>query len=197
MVFLIKLVAREASPVRGLACYGAFLVLLGGFLKASWKLIWVTTAVNHQWMSDGLFWCLGPGFILLAGTGITLLKTGKGATPGVGARLVPISLAVLAVAIAASGLASSKAVMLGSTVLGNLVLMISLIMISSRRRQYAASALLIVNVLLTFTLTGLARIPEQTAALQWVEEIMNLGAQGCYMAAVIIMWRRPQIETQE
>jgi thiol:disulfide interchange protein len=63
-------------------------------------------------------------------------------------------------------------------------------------KLHYAAALLAVSIVATFTLSGLARIPEQTASLQWMEEITNFFGQGLLALAMLIVWRLLSQKTQ-
>jgi len=187
LVFTLrKHYARLRPALWRLAACGAVLVITGGLLKASWKLLWVTTRVDYAWMSAGLFWCLAPGFVLLAGATLGMLRR---STTGVGTLLIPLAVAVTACAVALGMPERSSLVLLLLLVLGNLVMMISLITFSSRQRLHYAAVFLTISVVATFTLSGLARIPEQTASLQWIEEIVNFVGQGLFAAAMYLLWK--------
>ena len=168
-----------------LAVAGSALVATGGFLKASWKLLWVATAVDYNWMSSALFWCLGSGFMLLAGAAISVMRSGRGAG-AIGMLTIGLTLAI--VMVAWMQWLPSRVTMLGATVIANLVFMISLIAIARRQQKRSAAGLIVLNIVLTFVLAGLARIPEQTAALQWVEESLNFVAQGAFALASWLIW---------
>jgi hypothetical protein len=194
LVFTLRKHSSGLKPAMWkLAACGAGLVVTGGILKASWKLLWVTTRVDHAWMSAGLFWCLAPGFVLLAGATLGLLRQ---STTGVANLLFPVAVAAAGCAVALAIPERSSMVLLLLLVLGNLVMMISLITFSSRQRQHYAAVFLAISVLATFTLSGLARIPEQTASLQWIEEIVNFVGQGLFAAAMYLLWKHTT-QTQE
>ena len=46
---------------------------------------------------------------------------------------------------------------------------------------------LVLNVIGTFVLSGLGRLPEQTLQLQWIEELVNTLAQGAMLFAVLTL----------
>ena len=54
------------SAGRPVALLGAWLIMLGGGLRAAWKLNMAISGSNVAWMSDALFVLLAPGFILMA-----------------------------------------------------------------------------------------------------------------------------------
>jgi len=192
---LCRLAGAASKKLLTLVYGGASLVIAGGFLKASWKLLWVSTGVDHAWMSAGLFWCMGPGFILLAGAGIALVRADRGVRPGNAALLLPVLLALTGVLAAAAGMAPAKPLTLMMTIAGNLTLMTCLLALAVRRSLPLTSVFITANVIITFALAGMARIQEQTAALQWIEEFMNLAAQGAFALAVLMIWRHNTKET--
>ena len=168
---------------------GGALVFTGGALKAGWKVLWALTQVNHTWMSDGLFWWLGSGFVLLAGVGLSMLRRDRGmeAGPALPTAIV-VGMALLG--SAAAGWLPAKGVTLGLLVLANLTVMICMVVLCRRHRFTLAAWALVLNIVLTFVLSGLARIPDQTAPLQWLAQSLNLFAQGGFAFAMWTLWRR-------
>jgi len=62
---MIKHMAREAR-VANIALLGAWLVMLGGGIKAAWKLNVALTGNDIEWMDNALFVLMGPGFTCMA-----------------------------------------------------------------------------------------------------------------------------------
>lgn len=170
----------------GIANYsGAWVViipmiaLIGGVLKASWKLIYALDGSNYGWMSDQLFFFLAPAYIFMAFFVFAALRAGKrGADLSHGWWPVPlvIVLAVLAAAFYLKFDTSGRLwalLLLAALSIANLVFLLTLIGHSWRRRNWVAVGAFVLNIGLSYTLVGLARL-EQTAELQWTEEILNL-----------------------
>ena len=167
----------------------AGVVILAGLLKATWKLIWVVTAKDIGWMSDQLFFLLSSGYVLLAATVLICFRSARRGVPAnPAAWLAPVLLtvAVVAIAIALKILYAERYwafVLLGILALSNLVFGIRLIMHARARGNIPAMLGFAVNLILAFVLVGLARIPQQTLALQWLEESLNLASNCCLALA--------------
>ena len=155
------------------------IALIGGTLKASWKLIWALQRVNHVWMSDQLFFFLASAYVLMAAFVIANLRAWRKERPlDTLWWLLPGVIVAIVICLSLYLLASTEgrtwSILLLSTLsLANLAFLLTLIGHSWKRENKVAFALLIANLVLSYVLVGLARM-EQTAALQWIEESLNL-----------------------
>jgi len=68
-------------------------------------------------------------------------------------------------------------------VLTSVITSILLIVFAFRQKLSLAGALFIVNLIIIFAMNGLARMPEQTIALQWMEESINTISWLCFAIA--------------
>ena len=155
------------------------LIFSGGMLKASWKTIVVVTGINFQWMSDALFFCLAPGYVLVASLVVVTFRAESRGNPLAQQwwRL-PLIVAVAIVLIAISMRLSMEGrswnfALLGVLSIANLVLFVRLIMHSAGRRNWLSSIGFLLSLVLGYILVGLARIEDQTLELQWIEEWLN------------------------
>ncbi len=172
------------------------LAVTGGFLKASWKTIVAVTGINIQWMSDQLFFFLASSYVLMATLVIRSLAAEKKGRP---LRdnwwHIP---AVGAAAIVATALLLKQSyeerywsfLLLGVLSICNLVFAVRLIAHSFVRRNWLSGSLFVVNLLVAYTLVGLARIPEQTVRLQWYEQTLNLLATTAFAVAAWHLLKR-------
>jgi len=172
-----------------LAQVGALLILCGGISKASWKLIVATAQIDISWMNSALFVCLAPGMLILA-TVVWGASGSKGASARQLALAIPATLIVGAVIIAFiwPGQRYHTFYLLILTTIGNLALATQLIIKSWRLERLSASVMFFCNILAVFTLAGLARIPEQTEALQWLEECINAFSQAAFAYAAYTLY---------
>ena len=154
----------------------------GGTLKATWKLIVVTTGTNIQWMSDQLFFFIASGYVLMASlVAMSLRAHSRNAQLSETWWRMPSMAAALIVATALVLANSSESrswafLLLGVMSIANLVFSIRLIAHSAGQRKWLAVLGFSLNLVLAYVLVGLARIPEQTLELQWAEEILNFVA---------------------
>ena len=156
------------------------IALTGGSLKATWKLIYALSGVDYRWMSEQLFFLLAASYLLMATLIVSSLRASRKGfelnknwwyTPAVIAVIVMVTAQYLK--LNTDG--STWSVMLLATLsLANLTMLLALILHSIRRQVWYAGSAFAINLLLTYVLVNLARIPEQTVDLQWIEEFMNL-----------------------
>ncbi|GGO78433.1 hypothetical protein [Nonomuraea cavernae] len=181
---LVPFVRRTAGPsIAAAALAGGALTVLGGALKAAWKLIVASGGPDIVWMAKAQFFLLGPGFTLLAWA---LLST-AGRRPPLWAFA----------AFAAAGLAAAVALggtwpLLIVTTVSATILGVRLLLLARRARQVAATFLFGFNLLGTYAMGILAGQPEQTIALQWVEESLNTLT---WTAFAVGVWRLTRTRT--
>jgi len=54
---------------------------------------------------------------------------------------------------------------------------------ANQQKLKVAAWLFAFNLIAIFSLSGMARIPEQTITLQWIEEVINVFGQGAFAFA--------------
>ena len=154
-------------------------VFTGGFLKATWKTIVVTTGINIQWMSDQLFFFLTSGYILVAALVVLSLRA-HAQDSSLGSRWwrYPVALALTIVIAALAMRATMEGrswnfLLLGVLSIANLVIYVRLIMHAGGRRNWWSAIGFFASLSIGYVLVGLARIEDQTLELQWIEEWLN------------------------
>lgn len=181
-----------------LAQFGALLILAGGLSKASWKLIVASQQIDISWMNSALFFCLAPGMFILANS-----VWGASNNKGSGAQKMVI-LASSALILGAIAIATkwpeqrySSYYLLFFTTLGNLALAFQLIIKTWKLKRLKASVLLFCNILAVFIMAGLARLPDQSEGLQWIEELLNTASQGAFAFATYSLYSAVKSHSQE
>lgn len=176
IAFLIGAVylVRIAAIVRGTACSrmviaGSLLIVLGGVLKASWKLIYASGGPNVRLMSDIQFILVAPGFLALLVAVVWLARS----------RNAGRSLPMMAIA-------AWKIPFLFLMTLTSLGAQGILAYISFRRGAPLAAAGFIVAFLGLLAMGGMASAP-QTVAMQWIEESINSVGQIGFMLGSILL----------
>jgi hypothetical protein len=186
-----RMVLRVDAGIGRMATIGFALVAGGGLLKATWKLFMAASGgrTDLVWLDKGMFLWMAPGFLLLA---FALWYTAERMTDGPVTQriwLAPgIGLALMLLAILLTGFPSLsrdtwRFVLLGIMTLGNVVMTVLLIQKARRFGLGQAALLFLLNIVIVFVLSGMARIPEQTIALQWTEQALNTLAQGAFLYA--------------
>ncbi|MFD6463714.1 hypothetical protein [Streptomyces roseolus] len=174
------LLLRRALPGRPGIGVAAALIGAGGFAKATAKFIAAADGPELPWLRDLLFPLLTLGF------GVLCLVVGgarEGRVPRWLAYLVPGLTALCAVGAL---LARDPIPMLVSTTVFATLTGIYLIAMARARGDGRTAALFGAQLLVFFLLGPLASRPDQTVALQWVEQLCNTTAQVAFCVAA---WR--------
>lgn len=198
LFFLAEMIARTNRGTGRIASLGAWLIMLGGGLKAAWKLNMAISGNDIAWMSNALFVLLAPGFTLMACALWAAQAQMRGRPLGfnVPAMALGISGVFLAVAavlgMAAPAGSAWKFALLGVTTVANFVLSALCIVQAFRMGKRDVAVLFIVNIVAIIVLQGLARIPQQTIPLQWTEQIINTLSSAAFAYAAWKLSRETQ-----
>ncbi|MFD7431539.1 hypothetical protein ACFV6Z_31480 [Streptomyces sp. NPDC059818] len=184
-VRLVAPAARTGTTGRTLAASGAVLIAAGGLSKAGWKLIVAVEGPDIQALNKALFPLLSAGFLLLA---LALLRFPLPGTDGSGSRggRLPMVFAGLwAVAATASAALASTVPVMALTIAGVTVVAVRLILLARVAGDTLAASAAGFWLLGMYVLGPLAG-PDQSVALQWVEQSCNTLTQA---AALFAAWR--------
>ncbi|MFD7131978.1 hypothetical protein [Streptomyces sp. NPDC059894] len=188
-VRLIRPAAATGRRGRLTAAGGALLIAAGGLSKAVWKLVVALDGPDLQPLNKALFPLLSAGFLLLA---LALLRLPPPASqppaPAPAAiRRLEWTFAVLWPATAAVCLAlRSTAPALVLTVAAVTVCAVRLILLARGAGDIWAAGAAGIWLLGMYVLGPLAARPDQSVALQWVEQSCNTLTQA---AVVVAAWR--------
>jgi len=179
-------VRRERQEHFGAAALGAVFIVAGGLSKASAKLIGaVSGGTPPQLLDEALFPLLAPGMLLLAGAVVAALEAnGRLRLGAAQPAFIPVAVWGCAGALALlGGTTAATAVLIGLATLGNVVLAIALITWSRRLGLNYAAVLYGINLAIVLGLAGMARGLEQTTAIEWIEQNVNLIGQLAFLVA--------------
>ncbi len=185
MFYLVRMVAHINQTQGRVAALGAVLVVTGGLIKAIWKLLIATSGTDIRWMDDGMFAWMSTGYSLLAWSVWQSVRTVQ-QKKTFHAWLIPAGVILLTLAssyyltIAKPEATTWKVVLLAVMVLATVITSVLLIIFSFRQQLTLAGWLFVINLIIVFVMSGLARIPEQTIALQWIEESINTVSWLCF-----------------
>ena len=190
LYFIYRMVAH-IHPMQGnVTALGAILTVAGGFFKALWKLLMASSggSIDINWMEDGLFVFMAPGYTLLAWSVWQTVRRVQGKKT-FNTWLAPV--VIIAVMFAGSYYLYTsnptspawERILLSVMVLATVITGILLIVFGFRQRLPLAGWLFIINLVGIFLLNGLARMDEQTIALQWIEESINTVSWLCFAIA--------------
>lgn len=179
---LVKRIKHLKPELAALATIACVVTVSAGILKATWKLIVASSGRDIHWMSDQLFVFLFPGLTLMA---FAVILSKRNAPIS---RFAKAILPIIIIAIVWAGsfyLNQSKPdsrawslMLLGCLTISNVILSVALIRQALTEKLVLAACLVALNLIFIFVLSGLGRIEDQTAALQWIEELVNIISQG-------------------
>lgn len=185
---LVAPVARTGRAGRDLAAAGAVLIAGGGLSKAAWKLTVALDGPDIQALNKALFPLLSAGFLLLA---LALLRLPLPIVPGtagrsVGTRLAWVFAGLWAVTATASAAFTSTVPVMMLTIAAVTVCAVRLILLARAAGDTFAASAAGFWLLGMYVLGPLAARPDQSIALQWVEQSCNTVTQA---AVLIAAWR--------
>lgn len=159
IALLVPYLTRTSGPSAGrVAGAAGAVIVLGGGLKATWKLLVAAGGPDIAILAKAQFFLFAPGFALLAWAVLS-------------ARAPLWAFVSFAIAglVAAVAIGATWPLLLISTV-GATILSVRLLLLS---RHPAGRFLFGFNLLGSYAMGLLASRPDQTIALQWVEESLN------------------------
>ena len=186
--FLFRMVSHVNEQHGRFAAVGALLVVLGGLSKASWKLIIAASGIDIRWMDNSMFVWMAPGYTFFAWSIWQTARTVQG-RKAFHAWITPATISILTLAgsyylnLSMPESPAWERVLLSVMVLASIATSVLLIIFAFRRKLKLAGWLFIVNLFIILMMNGIARMPEQTIALQWIEESINSISWLCFALA--------------
>jgi hypothetical protein len=179
--FLVKItLLARGKPCGRMMMAGTLLVFTGGFLKATWKLLYTLDVADITVMSEGQFVWLSFGFLAMLVAMIYLTRSSK---------KPPASGPVMAIAV-------WKIPFLAVMTLCSLGAQGILTYVSFQKKARLAAALFIVAVLCMLGMSGMASGSEQTITMQWIEESINAFGQIAFAVGSYLLYKVYQRESQ-
>ena len=179
----VRLRLPAAYPV---ALAGGLLVSVGGFGKASWKLLVATGCWEYPWLESLLFPCLAVGFSAVSWAVFSALR-GRLVSP-LGFVLFPLGAGVGATWASISAGEYTNWPLLIAAAVGATFLGVTLAVAAFRRGKPSVGVLFIIYVLGTNILPPLAARPRQSLEVQWAEQLTNSAVQLCFLLGAL--WLR-------
>jgi len=201
-VLLIAQMISRFDHTSGLVAYlSAILITLGGLSKAVWKLVIAATGTDLSGLDDMLFIFLGIGFTLLSWALFNAQRVMAGKEIPKHVWLRPLAV----IALFGIGAISARIfqpdtrywvyILLTLTTFANLAVGILLIKQSLAFNLKVTAGLFLFNLIVIFAMSGMARIPEQTITLQWIEESINVLGQAAFAIAAWQLNRKTAVAT--
>lgn len=169
--FLVRIAYLVRNKICGnLVIAGAFLILLGGFLQATWKLLYTVGVADILLIRNIQFIVMAPGFVILMIALFFLVRQSSKTTAPPILGIVPWKLPFLIVMVLASLIAQGL-----------------LIYISISRRAFLAGVGFFIAFICLLAMGGMAG-SQQTIAQQWAEESVNAFGQVSFAAGSFLLY---------
>lgn len=180
LIITAQAVGRRVPSVFPVALIGAIVVSLGGLGKATWKLLVASGCWEYPILENLLFPCLAFGFSALCWA---LLSAKRGSElPGWPFAVFPVG-----AAIGALWMGANWPLLIAAAVSAS-ALGITAAVIAFKARKPGVGTLFVLYVLGTNILPPLAAQPNQSAELQWGEQLTNSAVQLCFLLGAL--WLR-------
>lgn len=186
LIITAQAAGRRVPKVFPVALIGALVVTAGGLGKATWKILVASGCHEYPILEQLLFPCLAFGFSALVWA---LLSARRGSA------LVgwPFAAFPVAAAIGALWMGATWPLLIAAAVSAT-VLGVTAAVIAFSARKPSVGALFVVYVLGTNVLPSLAAQPNQSAELQWAEQLTNTAVQFCFLLGAL--WLREYLPTK-
>lgn len=182
LLFVVKIIFNRNSEAGKLAFVGGILVTLGGFFKATWKLIQALGGNDIPLLNNSLFVLLSAGFICVAWA---FWKSRLAEINSFSLWAIPIVLILIlwSIAMYFGFFTESRArffILLGATTLANLALLFQLMLLSYKNQLWLGIGLYLINLLVIF---ALARSADQAVTMQWIKQLSTTLSQFSFALA--------------
>jgi hypothetical protein len=186
LALLTRMIGQLNRELGRMALLGTILACTGGVLKASGKLVMAVGGPDLPVLNQGLFPLIAPGFTLMAWALYQIRRTMRSQPPLRQPWVVPALLIVLFGAGAlALGLAGGpwRVVLILQSTLANLAVLIMLIAAAWGRKMWLTGALFLTTLVVVLAMSQMARMPIQSIALVWGEQLSQTIAQALFALA--------------
>ena len=186
--FLYKMITHVDTMQGKVFLIGAVLTVIGGFLKATWKLIIAASDIDIIWMDKGIFVWMAAGYVLIFWSVWQITRTVQGKN-AFNAWIAPTVISAISFGgayylyVSMPGSPTWRLALLSVMTLASILTSILLIVFAFRQKLSLAGTLFIVNLVIILVMNGVARMPEQTITLQWIEESINTVSWFCFAVA--------------
>lgn len=186
LVIIVQAIRGRVPQAFLPAALGAALISVGGFAKATWKLLVATGCWEYPMLEALLFPCISFGFAALAWA---MLSAFKG-------RVViawPFAAFPVAASIGAIWMGANFPLLIAAAV-GATFFGATASTLAFKAGKKSVGWIFVVYVLGTNILPPLGAQPNQTAQLQWAEQLTNSAIQLCFLLGCL--WIREHFKNQ-
>jgi hypothetical protein len=203
-LFFIAQMVREADPRNAwLVTVGGSMIVAGGLMKATWKLLMAVNGTDVVWLSQSLFLLMAPGFLFVTAAVWGAMHATSGKPVPLWLPGVPVVFAVLTLVVADVRVLVMEIergwflpfLMLATV--SNLFLAGMLITGAARRKQWLAAGLLFVNIGMVFALQPLAAMDDMSITMHWIEQSLTVGGAAAFAMGAYLMLDVMSEELQE
>ncbi len=180
MVFLLN------RSLGRMALVGTVLIVLGGALKASGKLISAAGGPDVALFHQGLFPLIAPGFTLMAWSLYQVRRVFRDQPPLNRPWLVPVVvIAVFGIGVLSLAMAGGpwKVPLILLATVGNVGMLVMLALAAWGRNMRFTGALFVVTLLVVLVMSQLANMKEVSIGMIWFEQITQTVAQMLFALA--------------
>lgn len=186
LAILTRMVHQFNRELGRMALAGMALIVLGGFLKASGKLVSAAGGPDLALLHQGLFPLIAPGFALMAWSLYQIRRVFRDQPPLRRPWLAPAILIVVsglgAFALAMAG-GPWKAPLILLATIGNVGMLIMLALAAWGRKMWFTGALFIVALVVVLIMSQLANLKDVSIGMIWFEQITQTIAQMLFALA--------------
>jgi len=203
LFFIYRMVHTAAPSHSWLAALGGTMIVLGGVLKATWKLVVATGGPDIIWLSEPLFPLMAPGFLFVTVAVYAGMRATSGQPiplwlTGLGFGLVALTLVYADVRVFVQNIERGwffPLLLLAS--LANVALSIMLITGAVRRKRWVAAGLLFVNIAMVFALQPIAAMDNLSMTMHWIEQTLTVGGAAAFAVGAHLMSAVMRDEVQQ
>ncbi len=192
LAILTRMVYQLNRELGRMALAGTVLIVLGGFLKASGKLVSAAGGPDLALLHQGLFPLIAPGFTLMAWSLYQIRRVFRDQPPLQRPWLVPaVIIAVSGIGVTALALAGGpwKVPLILLATVGNVSMLIMLALAAWGRNMWFTGSLFIVTLVVVLVMSQLANTKDVSIGMIWFEQITQTVAQ---MLFVLAAWNYTQ-----
>ncbi|HCS25829.1 MAG TPA: hypothetical protein DIW43_00140 [Spongiibacteraceae bacterium] len=193
--WLSRWVSLKAPQYQTALVVGGLLVVLGGISKVSWKLVIAVSGNSIEFLNNNLFLFMMPGFALIFAAvwrAVPCSPTRPSRDPLIYGGLLLTLLCPVVISTLSAHPRAWFLALVGVTTLFNCMIIGRLCIYAWPRGQRLTASLFVFNLLAAFVLSALARTGDHSEAMQWLEEIINTGAQGALAFAAYRLTQKEQ-----
>lgn len=193
-LFFIYQMTHTAAPSHSwLAGLGGTMIVLGGVLKATWKLVVALGGPEIIWLSEPLFPLMAPGFLFVTIAVYAGMRATSGQPvpfwlTGLGFALVALTLIYADVRVFVQQIERGwffPLLLLAS--IANVTLSVMLITGAMRRRRWVAAGLLFLNIAMVFALQPIAAMDDLSITMHWIEQTLTVGGATAFAVGAHLM----------